>query len=121
MGSFIHSEVQYSSQPIGTNRIQVGSLNLVRPVATAAFHPHDKDEADFAHDDNPSSVIAVNGEIADSSAGFAFCTVEVHSRHGTGVPVLYRRGIRTGKAVPFRQILEDAVRIQYHLVASLGG
>ena len=96
---------------ISAVRNHVGRQDRVRPAAAETLHPLDEDKAYFAHDDNPSSVIAENGEIADSSAEFAFCTVEVHSRHGTGVPVLYRRGIRTGKAVPFRQILEDAVRI----------
>lgn len=49
------------------------------PVATETLHPLDEDKADFAHDENPSSVIAVNGEIADSSAGFAFRGVEGQS------------------------------------------
>ena len=92
-------------------RNHVGRQDRVRPAAAEALHPHDEDKADFAHDDNPSSVIAVNGEIADSSAGFAFRVVEVHSCQCTGVPVLYRRRIHTGNAASFSQILEDAVRI----------
>ena len=92
-------------------RNHVGRQDRVRPAAAEALHSHDEDKADFAHDDNPSSVIAVNGEIADSSAGFAFRVVEVHSCQCTGVPVLYHRGIRIGNASSFSQILEDAVRI----------
>ena len=81
------------------------------PVATTALHPYDKDGMSLSYDDDSSPVIAVHGEIADSSAGFAFRAVEVHCCQSTGIPVLYHRGNRIGNAFSFSQILEDAVRI----------
>ena len=105
--AWLFSTTKKAGFPDDTIEIQ----HTVRPAAAEALHSHDEDKADFAHDDNPSSVIAVNGKIADSSAGFAFRAVEVHSCQCTGVPVLYRCRIHIGNALSFSQILEDAVRI----------